>query len=61
MPTTAAYENLSVEYRTRLNGLYAMHFGFDQETVSDHRDRYIRDPIETVHPVIRTHPVSYTN
>lgn len=61
LSTTAAYENLSEEYRTRLHGLYATHSGFDQANVSDHKDRYIRGPIETVHPVIREHPVTYTS
>ncbi|KAI8313032.1 Alpha-ketoglutarate-dependent taurine dioxygenase [Colletotrichum sp. SAR11_59] len=30
----------------------------DNASVHDHRDRYIREPIETVHPVVRTHPVT---
>ena len=59
LSTTEAYNHLSDVFRERLHGLYATHSGFSQASVSDHRDRYIRDPIETVHPVIRTHPVSY--
>lgn len=58
LSTTAAYENLSEDFRKRLHGLYATHSGFDQAKAVDHQERYIRDPIETVHPVIRTHPVS---
>ncbi|KAI1257242.1 hypothetical protein MGN70_000282 [Eutypa lata] len=61
LSTTAAYENLSEDYRKRLHGLYATHSGFDQAHVSDHKERYIREPIETVHPVIRTHPVTKKN
>ncbi|KAH9904478.1 TauD-domain-containing protein [Xylariomycetidae sp. FL2044] len=61
LSTTAAYENLSEDFRARLHGLYATHSGFDQAQVADHRERYIRDPIETVHPVIRTHPVTKKN
>ncbi|KAK1486535.1 hypothetical protein CABS01_13163 [Colletotrichum abscissum] len=38
--------------------LKAVHSGFSQASVNDHRDRYIREPIETIHPVVRTHPVT---
>lgn len=58
LSTTAAYSHLSEGYRQRLQGLYAAHSGFDQAKVADHKERYIRDPIETVHPIVRTHPVS---
>jgi sulfonate dioxygenase len=58
LSTTAAYYALSEIYRTRLHGLEAVHSGFSQAAVHDHRDRYIREPIETVHPVVRTHPVN---
>ncbi|KAL2839122.1 hypothetical protein BJY01DRAFT_257840 [Aspergillus pseudoustus] len=58
LSTTAAYEHLSEDFRNRLAGLYATHSGFSQAAVHDHRERYIRDPIETVHPVVRTHPVT---
>ncbi|KAH8678442.1 hypothetical protein BX600DRAFT_431719 [Xylariales sp. PMI_506] len=61
LSTTAAYESLSEGYRQRLHGLYATHSGFDQARVADHKERYIRDPIETVHPVVRTHPVTKKN
>ncbi|KAI0010796.1 TauD-domain-containing protein [Xylariaceae sp. FL0662B] len=61
LSTTAAYENLSEDFRKRLHGLYATHSGFEQAKVADDKDRYIRDPIETVHPVIRTHPVTRKN
>ncbi|KAJ0276431.1 hypothetical protein COL940_008283 [Colletotrichum noveboracense] len=58
LSTTAAYYALSDTYRTLLHGLKAVHSGFSQASVHDHRDRYIREPIETVHPVVRTHPVT---
>lgn len=57
LSTTAAYEHLSEDFRRRLTGLQATHSGFSQASVHDHRDRYIREPIETVHPIVRTHPV----
>jgi sulfonate dioxygenase len=60
LSTTAAYDNLSEDYRQRLHGLYATHSAFDQAKVADHIERYIRKPIETVHPVVRTHPVSFS-
>ncbi|KAL4786505.1 hypothetical protein BJX76DRAFT_355052 [Aspergillus varians] len=58
LSTAAAYEHLSPDFRDRLAGLQATHSGFSQAAVHDHRDRYIRDPIETVHPIVRTHPVT---
>ncbi|KAI8183881.1 Alpha-ketoglutarate-dependent sulfonate dioxygenase [Colletotrichum sp. SAR 10_75] len=58
LSTTAAYYALSDTYRTLLHGLKAVHSGFSQASVHDHRDRYIREPIETVHPIVRTHPVT---
>ncbi|KAL4745503.1 hypothetical protein BDW72DRAFT_198578 [Aspergillus terricola var. indicus] len=57
LSTTAAYEHLSEDFRSRIEGLSATHSGFSQAAVHDHRERYIREPIETVHPVVRTHPV----
>lgn len=57
LSTTAAYEHLSEDFRKRISGLYATHSGFSQAAVHQHRDRYIREPIETMHPVVRTHPV----
>ncbi|KAL4907733.1 hypothetical protein BDW74DRAFT_189179 [Aspergillus multicolor] len=58
LSTTAAYEHLSEDFRSRLEGLKATHSGFSQAAVHDHRERYIREPIETAHPVVRTHPVT---
>ncbi|KAK1718085.1 uncharacterized protein BDZ83DRAFT_722429 [Colletotrichum acutatum] len=58
LSTTAAYYALSETYRTLLHSLKAVHSGFSQASVNGHRDRYIREPIETIHPVVRTHPVT---
>ncbi|KAK1654104.1 hypothetical protein BDP81DRAFT_496716 [Colletotrichum phormii] len=58
LSTTAAYYSLSETYRMLLHSLKAVHSGFSQASVNDHRDRYIREPIETIHPVVRTHPVT---
>ncbi|KAL4919028.1 hypothetical protein BDW62DRAFT_200178 [Aspergillus aurantiobrunneus] len=54
LSTTAAYEHLPQDFRNRLAGLQATHSGLSQASVHDHRDRYVRDQIETVHPVVRT-------
>ena len=59
LSTTAAYNALSEGFRKFLHGKRATHSGFSQAAVHDHRDRYIREPIETVHPVVRTHPVGH--
>ncbi|KAF2143966.1 uncharacterized protein K452DRAFT_349819 [Aplosporella prunicola CBS 121167] len=61
LSTTAAYNALSETYRKRLHGLLAVHSGHSQAAVHEYRERYIRDPIETVHPVVRTHPVTGAN
>lgn len=60
LSTTAAYNALSPAYREFLENQYATHSGFSQAAVHEHRERYIREPIETVHPVVRTHPVTKT-
>jgi alpha-ketoglutarate-dependent taurine dioxygenase len=49
LSTTAAYEHLSEDFRSRIEGLSATHPGFSQAAVHDHRGRYICQPIETVH------------
>ncbi|CAK7222505.1 hypothetical protein SCUCBS95973_004864 [Sporothrix curviconia] len=60
LSTTAAYNALSPGFREFLHDKYATHSGFSQASVHEHRERYIREPIETVHPVVRTHPVTGT-
>jgi len=57
LSTTAAYNALSPSFREFLHGKYASHSGFSQAAVHEHRERYIREPIETLHPIVRTHPV----
>ncbi|OAP54782.1 taurine dioxygenase [Fonsecaea erecta] len=61
LSTTAAYNALSPAFREFLHGKYATHSGFSQAAVHEHRERYIREPIETLHPVVRTHPVTKAN
>ncbi|KAL1910479.1 hypothetical protein Sste5344_003728 [Sporothrix stenoceras] len=58
LSTTAAYNALSPAFREFLHDKYAVHSGISQAAVHEHRDRYIREPIETVHPIVRTHPVT---
>ncbi|KAF4126627.1 sulfonate dioxygenase [Geosmithia morbida] len=58
LSTVAAYNALSPLYREKLHGLEATHSGLDQARVADHKERFIREPIETDHPVVRTHPVT---
>lgn len=58
LSTTAAYNALSPIFREKLHSLSAIHSGIQQANVTNGKDRNIREPIETVHPVIRTHPVS---
>ncbi|EKG11608.1 Taurine catabolism dioxygenase TauD/TfdA [Macrophomina phaseolina MS6] len=57
MSTTAAYDHVSDSFRESLHGLCAANSGLDQASVHDHRDRYIREPVGTEHPVVRLHPV----
>ncbi|EXJ77141.1 hypothetical protein A1O3_10299 [Capronia epimyces CBS 606.96] len=61
LSTTAAYNALSPSFREFLHGKYASHSGFSQAAVHTKRERYIREPIETLHPIVRTHPVTKTN
>ncbi|KAI1625826.1 hypothetical protein EDD37DRAFT_607417 [Exophiala viscosa] len=61
LSTVAAYNALSPAFREFLHGKSATHSGFSQAAVHENRERYIRDPIETVHPVVRTHPVTKAN
>ncbi|KAK2764481.1 hypothetical protein FQN54_009176 [Arachnomyces sp. PD_36] len=54
-----AYERLSPEFRKRLHGLTALHSGHEQAQSSLNRGGIVRrDPITSVHPVVRTHPVT---
>jgi sulfonate dioxygenase len=58
LSTVAAYESLSPLFREKLHDLTAVHSGKDQYTGGQYAERYMREPIETSHPVIRTHPVT---
>jgi alpha-ketoglutarate-dependent taurine dioxygenase len=61
LSTTAAYYALSPIFREKLHSLSAIHSGVQQYNVTDGDKRHIRAPIETVHPVVRTHPVSISS
>jgi Probable taurine catabolism dioxygenase len=58
LSTAAAYENVSPLFREKLYDLRAIRSGKEQYAGGQYRERYIRDPIETSHPVVRTHPVT---
>lgn len=54
-----AYERLSPAFRERLAGLKAVHSGFEQAESSLRRGGVVRrDPVSSIHPVVRTHPVT---
>ncbi|KAJ5738385.1 hypothetical protein N7493_001540 [Penicillium malachiteum] len=54
-----AYKRLSVEFRKRLHGLRAVHSGIEQVNASLNGGGIARrDPVTSVHPVVRTHPVT---
>ncbi|KAI9807297.1 MAG: hypothetical protein M1833_000040 [Piccolia ochrophora] len=54
-----AYNRLSPEFQKRLLGLKAVHSGKEQARNSANRDSTVRrEPVDSVHPVIRTHPVT---
>ncbi len=53
-----AYDRLSEPMKKFLEGLSAVHAGTPQ-TVTAHKTNIVRRPaLDTVHPVIRTHPVT---
>ena len=55
-----AYKRLSPEFKRRLHGLRAVHSGREQVNNSLNRGGIARrDPVDSVHPVVRTHPVSF--
>ncbi|PLB39792.1 TauD/TfdA dioxygenase family protein [Aspergillus candidus] len=54
-----AYRRLSPALQERLHGLKAVHSGVEQAEFSRQRGGHVRrEPIETEHPVVRTHPVT---
>ncbi|WVQ80176.1 hypothetical protein IAT38_002281 [Cryptococcus sp. DSM 104549] len=55
----AVYSSLSKPFQTYLESLSAIHSGFDQAASRTGFSKIPRrDPIETIHPVVRVHPVT---
>lgn len=55
----AAYRRLSPAFQQRLHGLKAVHSGHEQVQAAVARGSvYRREPISTIHPVVRTHPAT---
>jgi len=55
----AAYRRLSPEFQKRLHGLKAVHSGHEQVQAAVARGSvYRREPISTIHPIVRTHPAT---
>jgi sulfonate dioxygenase len=54
-----AYQRLSPEFQRRLHGLKAVHSGVEQAQNASGRGGIVRrDPIQSIHPIVRTHPVT---
>jgi sulfonate dioxygenase len=54
-----AYQRLSPEFQRRLHGLKAVHSGFEQAQNASGRGGIVRrDPIQSIHPIVRTHPAT---
>ncbi|KAH6904572.1 alpha-ketoglutarate catabolism dioxygenase [Coprinopsis sp. MPI-PUGE-AT-0042] len=54
-----AYNRLSDEFKKRLEGLRAVHSAVRQADFSKRRGGPVRrEPVETEHPLVRTHPVT---
>jgi sulfonate dioxygenase len=54
-----AYNRLSDGFKERLHGLKATHSGIEQVTASKSKNGAVRrEPVISVHPVVRTHPVT---
>lgn len=55
----AAYRRLSPAFRERLEGLKAVHSGFEQAESALGKGSIIRRaPVSSIHPLIRTHPTT---
>jgi len=55
----AAYRRLSPAFQKRLHGLQAVHSGHEQVSAAVARGSiYRREPISTIHPIVRTHPAT---
>ncbi|KAF7310125.1 Alpha-ketoglutarate-dependent taurine dioxygenase [Mycena indigotica] len=54
-----AYKRLSPEFQKRLEGLKVLHSGVAQAEFSRKRNGPVRrEPIESIHPLVRVHPVT---
>jgi len=54
-----AYRRLSPEFQKRLHGLKALHSAVEQADASKNRGGIVRrEPVTSVHPLVRTHPVT---
>jgi len=54
-----AYNRLSPAFQQRLHGLQALHSGHEQATAALARNSIVRrEPVSTIHPLIRTHPAT---
>ncbi|MCJ1275894.1 hypothetical protein MMC21_003699 [Puttea exsequens] len=54
-----AYNRLSSEFQKRLHGLTALHSGYEQAENSKLRGSIVRrEPVSSVHPLVRTHPAT---
>ncbi|KAH7117089.1 hypothetical protein B0J11DRAFT_469546 [Dendryphion nanum] len=55
----AAYRRLSPEFQRRLHGLKAVHSAIEQANNSSNRGGIVRrEPVTSIHPLVRTHPVT---
>jgi sulfonate dioxygenase len=54
-----AYNRLSPAFKERLHGLKAVHSGFEQAEGGRRRAGVVRrEPVSSVHPIVRTHPAT---
>lgn len=54
-----AYNRLSDGFKQRLHGLQAVHSGVEQVEASRAKGSIVRrEPVQHVHPIVRTHPVT---
>ncbi|KAL8799517.1 MAG: hypothetical protein Q9182_005826 [Xanthomendoza sp. 2 TL-2023] len=54
-----AYRRLSPGFQQRLHGLQALHSGIEQAESARARDSIVRrEPVTSVHPLVRTHPAT---
>ncbi|KAL9101468.1 MAG: hypothetical protein Q9163_003263 [Psora crenata] len=54
-----AYRRLSPGFRERLHGLKAVHSGYEQAASALSKGSIVRrDPVSSIHPLVRTHPTT---